>query len=161
MILDALAQRDEEIRSNIVKDPTASRFICMICQFGGSSRHKVFCHIESKHFQDPSITYTCPYCLKSLASRSALGSHVSRSHRGETKNSIFPKDSSFNWINLVTLHFFGVIYCLVYVEIYGKIKTVYLFHTTFTNCSHKTALFRSGVNDCVQDVQEYWWRLAM
>jgi len=93
---DVLAQRDEEIRSNIVKDPTASRFICMICQFGGSSRHKVFCHIESKHFQDPSITYTCPYCQKTLASRSALGSHVSRFHRGETKNSIFPKDSSFN-----------------------------------------------------------------
>jgi len=92
-----LQQRDEEIRSLIVKDSAAaSRFICLVCQFGGSSRHKVFCHIESKHFQDPSITYTCPYCLKTLASRSALGSHVSRFHRGETKNSIFPKDSSFN-----------------------------------------------------------------
>jgi len=89
---DMFALRDEEIRSKIMKDPTqGSRFLCTICQFGGSSRHKVFCHIESKHFQDPNISYNCPYCPKSLTSRNALGAHMSRTHRGETKNSIFPK----------------------------------------------------------------------
>jgi len=90
---DALAQRDADIASNILKDPSqGSSFICLICQFKASSRHKLFCHIESKHFQDPSITYSCPLCEKTTPSRSALGKHVSRNHKGEARNSIFPKE---------------------------------------------------------------------
>jgi len=91
---DALARRDADIAGNILKDSEqSSSFICLICQFRASSRHKVFCHIESKHFQDPSITYTCPLCDKTAPSRSALGKHVSRNHKGEARNSIFPKES--------------------------------------------------------------------
>ena len=95
-----IAQRDEEIRTKIIRDPLNRTFVCVICQFSGSSRHKVFCHIESKHYQDPNISYTCPYCYKLLSSRNALGAHMSRSHRGESKNSIFPKDA---WVNLYLL----------------------------------------------------------
>jgi len=91
---DALAQRDVDIAANILKDTNqSSSFICLICQFKASSRHKVFCHIESKHFQDPSVTYSCPLCDKTMPSRSALGKHVSRNHKGEARNSIFPKES--------------------------------------------------------------------
>ena len=81
--------------ANIVKDPERKAFACALCQFGASSRHKVFCHIESQHFKDSSITYSCPFCQKQLTSRNSLGIHVSRNHkheRGSSLNSIFPKD---------------------------------------------------------------------
>ena len=76
-----------------MKDPEGRNFICNICQFRGSSRHKVFCHIESKHFQDPTVSYPCPLCDKTAPSRGALGKHVSRNHKGEARNSIFPQES--------------------------------------------------------------------
>jgi len=92
---DMIAAREEEIVSNILKDSQRKMFTCAICQFGASSRHKVFCHIESQHFKDSSITYNCPFCDKLLSSRNSLGIHVSRNHkheRGNSLNSIFPKE---------------------------------------------------------------------
>ena len=94
-IADLIAAREEEIVSNIVRDSERKVFTCALCHFSASSRHKVFCHLESKHFKDSSITYSCPFCQKVLTSRNSLGIHVSRNHkheRGNSLNSIFPKD---------------------------------------------------------------------
>eukprot|EP00091_Calanus_sinicus_P002259 TRINITY_DN12290_c0_g1_i1.p1 TRINITY_DN12290_c0_g1~~TRINITY_DN12290_c0_g1_i1.p1 ORF type:complete len:130 (+),score=24.57 TRINITY_DN12290_c0_g1_i1:26-391(+) len=90
---DALVRRDADIAGNILKDSTeSSSLICLVCQFKASSRHKVFCHIESKHFQDPSVTYSCPLCDKTAPSRSALGKHVSRNHKGRQGILFSPKN---------------------------------------------------------------------
>jgi len=83
--IDTIEAREAHIMSNIEKDPSRGVFCCLICSFGASSRHKVFCHIESKHFQDPSIVYTCPYCEKTLGSRNSLGNHMSTAHKGLKK----------------------------------------------------------------------------
>ena len=90
-----ITAREDEIISNIVRDSERKVFTCALCQFTASSRHKVFCHLESKHFKDSSVTYSCPFCQKVLTSRNSLGIHVSRNHkyeRGNSLNSIFPKD---------------------------------------------------------------------
>ena len=83
--LDVLAAREAEIMSHIVKDENSKRFTCDLCPFGASSRHKAFCHIEAKHYQDSSISYPCQYCDKSLSSRNALGIHMSRNHKEERR----------------------------------------------------------------------------
>jgi len=93
---DPIAAREEEIMSLILKDPDRKMFTCALCQFGASSRHKAFCHIESKHFQDSPVTYTCPFCGKTAQTKNAIGLHISRNHkheRGDSKNSLFPKEN--------------------------------------------------------------------
>lgn len=96
---DLVAAREEEIMSLILKDSERKLFTCALCQFGASSRHKAFCHIESKHFQDSPVTYTCPFCGKTAQTKNAIGLHISRNHkheRGDSKNSLlFPKENSF------------------------------------------------------------------
>ena len=87
IIVDYIAamsqQREEEIKSNISKDVLQpSRFFCDICQFSASSRHKVFCHLEAKHFQDPTITYPCEFCGRVFSTKNACGVHMSKKHRG-------------------------------------------------------------------------------
>ena len=90
---EAIQERESRIMSNISRDPVGGQFCCLICSFIASSRHKVFCHIEAKHFQDSAVIYSCPKCAKTLGSRNSLGIHMSRNHRGAgTKNSIFPKE---------------------------------------------------------------------
>ena len=51
---DLIEQRESEIIGHILRDPSSgsgsggsnnTQFRCQICQFGASSRHKVFCHI--------------------------------------------------------------------------------------------------------------------
>ena len=82
--------------SLILKDAARKMFTCALCQFGASSRHKAFCHIESKHFQDSPVTYTCPFCGKTAQTKNAIGLHISRNHkheRGNSKNSLFPKEN--------------------------------------------------------------------
>ena len=82
--------------SLILKDVDRKMFTCAVCQFGASSRHKAFCHIESKHFQDSPVTYTCPFCGKTAQTKNAIGLHISRNHkheRGDSKNSLFPKEN--------------------------------------------------------------------
>jgi len=93
---DPIAAREEEIMSLILKDVDRKMFTCAVCQFGASSRHKAFCHIESKHFQDSPVTYTCPFCGKTAQTKNAIGLHISRNHkheRGDSKNSLFPKEN--------------------------------------------------------------------
>jgi len=95
---DPIAAREEEIMSCILKDAERKMFTCAICQFGASSRHKAFCHIESKHFQDSPVTYTCPFCGKTAQTKNAIGLHISRNHkheRGNSKNSLFPKENFY------------------------------------------------------------------
>ena len=102
-----IAAREEEIVSNIERDPERKVFTCALCHFSASSRHKVFCHLEAKHYKDSSITYSCPFCHKVLTSRNSLGIHVSRNHkheRGGSLNSIFPKD--LQWAAQNLSHFF-------------------------------------------------------
>eukprot|EP00092_Neocalanus_flemingeri_P031993 GFUD01034768.1.p1 GENE.GFUD01034768.1~~GFUD01034768.1.p1 ORF type:complete len:357 (-),score=74.77 GFUD01034768.1:161-1231(-) len=93
---DPIAAREEEIMSLILKDVERKLFTCALCKFGASSRHKAFCHIESKHFQDSPVTYTCPFCGKTAQTKNAIGLHISRNHkheRGDSKNSLFPKET--------------------------------------------------------------------
>jgi len=71
---ELIEAREAEIYANITKDPYKG-FTCMICQFTASSRHKVFCHVESKHFKNSPILYPCAYCEKVLNSRNSLGVH--------------------------------------------------------------------------------------
>jgi len=96
---DPIAAREDEIMSLILKDAERKLFTCALCKFGASSRHKAFCHIESKHFQDSPVTYTCPFCGKTAQTKNAIGLHISRNHkheRGDSKNSLlFPRENSF------------------------------------------------------------------
>jgi len=88
---DPIAAREEEIMSLILKDSERKLFTCALCQFGASSRHKAFCHIESKHFQNSPVTYTCPFCGRTAQTKNAIGLHISRNHkheRGDSKNSL-------------------------------------------------------------------------
>ena len=97
---DPISAREDEILSLILRDADRKMFTCALCQFGASSRHKAFCHIESKHFQDSPVTYTCPFCGKTAPTKNAIGLHISRNHkheRGDSKNSLFNKDNSFYW----------------------------------------------------------------
>eukprot|EP00092_Neocalanus_flemingeri_P037290 GFUD01040611.1.p1 GENE.GFUD01040611.1~~GFUD01040611.1.p1 ORF type:complete len:362 (+),score=77.70 GFUD01040611.1:173-1258(+) len=83
---DPIAAREEAIMSNILRDNERKLFTCALCQFGASSRHKAFCHIEAKHFQDSPVTYSCQYCGKFVSSRNALGIHITRNHKEERQN---------------------------------------------------------------------------
>jgi len=82
---DYIIQREEMIRSNISKAPQTG-FKCDICHFSASSRHKVFCHLESKHFKDSAVTYACNYCEKTFSTRNAFGVHMTTYHRHESAN---------------------------------------------------------------------------
>ena len=92
MIVDYITQREEEIKMNISKsnNPLESgRFLCNLCPFSASSQHKVFCHLEAKHFMDPTIVYKCEFCVRSFKTRNSYGVHIStkhRNHRGEEKS---------------------------------------------------------------------------
>ncbi|XP_023340311.1 zinc finger and BTB domain-containing protein 14 isoform X8 [Eurytemora carolleeae] len=77
---DLIEEREKDITENIFKDPMKG-FSCRLCNFNGSSRHKVFCHIESRHFKDNPLIYTCVYCSRQVNSRNALGVHMSKEHR--------------------------------------------------------------------------------
>jgi len=79
--------REDLINSHIVKDPERKLFTCTLCQFGAPSTHRVFCHLEAKHFQDLPVTYTCPYCGKEASSKNAMCLHISRNHKEEKANS--------------------------------------------------------------------------
>ena len=85
-ILDSITDREENITSHIIKDNIRKSFVCNICNFGASSRHKVFCHIESIHYRDSTITYYCEFCNKTCSSRNALGSHMTREHKQQRMN---------------------------------------------------------------------------
>jgi len=39
--------------------------------------------VESKHYQDATVQYACPYCQKVMYTRNARASHVSRYHKDE------------------------------------------------------------------------------
>jgi len=83
---DPIAAREEAIMSNILRDNERKLFTCGLCQFGASSRHKAFCHIEAKHFQDSPVTYSCQFCGKFVSSKNALGIHITRNHKEERLN---------------------------------------------------------------------------
>eukprot|EP00092_Neocalanus_flemingeri_P002020 GFUD01002157.1.p1 GENE.GFUD01002157.1~~GFUD01002157.1.p1 ORF type:complete len:362 (+),score=85.08 GFUD01002157.1:52-1137(+) len=84
---DSSAAREDLINSHIIKDPERKLFTCTLCQFGAPSTHRVFCHLEAKHFQDSPVTYTCPYCGKAASSKNAMCLHISRNHKEEKANS--------------------------------------------------------------------------
>ena len=89
---DPIVAREEAILSHILRDNERKLFTCSLCNFGASSRHKAFCHIEAKHFQDSPVTYSCQYCGKNVSSRNALGIHITRNHKEErntVKHGIF------------------------------------------------------------------------
>ena len=44
---EAIAAREEAIKSHIYKDDLRKMFACDLCHFGASSRYKAFCHIEA------------------------------------------------------------------------------------------------------------------
>ena len=44
---EAIAAREEAIKSHIYKDDLRKMFACNLCHFGASSRYKAFCHIEA------------------------------------------------------------------------------------------------------------------
>ena len=83
---DPIAAREEAIMSNILRDNERKLFTCALCEFGASSRHKAFCHIEAKHFQDSPVTYSCQFCGKFVSSKNALGIHITRNHKEERLN---------------------------------------------------------------------------
>ena len=83
---DPIAAREEAIMSNIRRDNEKKLFTCALCEFGASSRHKAFCHIEAKHFQDSPVTYSCQFCGKFVSSKNALGIHITRNHKEERLN---------------------------------------------------------------------------
>jgi len=83
---DPIAAREEAIMANILRDNERKLFTCALCEFGASSRHKAFCHIEAKHFQDSPVTYSCQFCGKFVSSRNALGIHITRNHKEERQN---------------------------------------------------------------------------
>ena len=87
IFVDFVIQREEMIRSNISKAPQTG-FKCDICHFSASSRHKVFCHLEAKHFKDSSVTYMCNYCDRSFSTRNSYGVHITTYHRNESANPI-------------------------------------------------------------------------
>jgi len=86
---DATAAREDLINSHIIKDLERKLFTCTLCQFGAPSTHRVFCHLEAKHFQNSPVTYTCPYCGKAASSKNAMCLHISRNHKEEKANSSF------------------------------------------------------------------------
>ena len=81
--------RESDIYSKVGKSTTSGLFFCTMCMFQAPSRTKVFCHVESKHFQDAAVVYHCEFCEKTLHSRNALSTHVSRYHRQESKSRKF------------------------------------------------------------------------
>jgi hypothetical protein len=86
-LADSSAAREDLINSYIIKDPERKLFTCTLCQFGAPSTHRVFCHLEAKHFHDSPVTYTCPYCGKAASSKNAMCLHISRNHKEEKANS--------------------------------------------------------------------------
>ena len=83
-IVDYITEREDTIKSHIVQDVVNGQgYCCNICHFTASSRHKVFCHLESKHFRDSSVSYECSFCGKAFPTRNAYGSHMSKMHRGD------------------------------------------------------------------------------
>ena len=64
-----------------ISNESGRGFVCLVCDFSASSRHKAFCHVESKHFKDRPVIYPCPHCDKLLTSKNGLGVHISKLHR--------------------------------------------------------------------------------
>jgi predicted RNA-binding Zn-ribbon protein involved in translation (DUF1610 family) len=80
---DRLDAREAIIESSIIKNVSTGQYVCKLCNFGATNRTHVFCHVESKHYQDATVQYACPYCQKVMYTRNARASHVSRYHKDE------------------------------------------------------------------------------
>ncbi len=80
---DRLDAREAVIESSIIKNVATGQYVCKLCNFGATNRTHVFCHVESKHYQDATVQYACPYCQKVMYTRNARASHISRYHKDE------------------------------------------------------------------------------
>ena len=58
VLADLLEQRETQIIGNILREGARGQFICQICHFGASSRHKVFCHIGKLEKQYRHLLYS-------------------------------------------------------------------------------------------------------
>ena len=61
----------------------SGQYVCAICSFTATNRSHVLCHVESRHYQDATVQYACPYCRKVMYTRNAHASHISRYHKDE------------------------------------------------------------------------------
>ena len=87
IVTEPTTAREEEIMSHILRDQDRKLFTCALCPFVAPGRHRVFCHLEAKHFNDCPVTYTCPYCGKTAASKNGMCLHISRNHKQEHEQS--------------------------------------------------------------------------